>query len=67
MVFFHLRETFHSVGVYHDNIKPSGIAILEIFERLSVNAIEGMKMKGENIRAMVHPMSADAVPRNGTP
>ena len=29
MVFPHLRETFHSVGVQHDDIRPSGIAILE--------------------------------------
>ena len=66
MVFPHLRETFHSVGVQHDNIKPSGTAFLEKFEKLSINVIEGVVMKGEDIKAMVRPMSSGAVPRNWT-
>ena len=64
MVFPHLRETFHSVGVQHDDIRPSGIAILENFEKLYVNAIEDMDVKGEDVRAMVRPMSSGAAPRN---
>ena len=64
MVFPHLRETFHSVGVQYDDIMPSGTAMLEKLEKLSVNAIEGMEMKGEDVKAMVCPMSPGAAPTN---
>ena len=66
MVFPHLRETFRLAGAQHDNIRPSGTTILENFEKLSVNAIEGMDVKRDYIRAMVHSMSSDAAPRNLT-
>ena len=66
MMFPHLRETFHSVGVQYDDIKPSGTVIWEDFERLSVNAIEGMEVKGEDVRAMVSPMLPEAAPKNWT-
>ncbi|XWS75409.1 hypothetical protein CRYUN_Cryun01aG0085000 [Craigia yunnanensis] len=66
MVFPHLRETFYSVEVQYDNIRPSGTAIFEDFEKLSINAIKGMEVKGEDVRAMVHLMSPRAAPRNWT-
>ena len=46
MAFPHLLETFYSARVQYDEIRPSGIAILEDFERLAVNVIEGMEVKG---------------------
>ena len=64
MVFPHLRETFHLVGVHHEDIKPSETIILEDFEEMSVNAIKGMDVKEEDIRAMVRPTSSGAAPRN---
>ena len=54
------------VGVQYDDIRPSGTAILEDFERLIVNAIEGMEVKGEDVRAMVCPISLGAALRNWT-
>ena len=64
MVFLHIGETFYSVGVQHNDIKPSGAAILEGFEKLSINVIEGLNVKEEDVRAMVRPMSSGATPRN---
>ena len=66
MVFPHLRETFYLVKMQYDDIKPSGTTILKDFEKLSVKTIEGTKVKGENVRAMVHPMSLETSPRNCT-
>ena len=39
MVIPHIRETFYSVGMQHNDIKPSGMASLEGFEKFFVNAI----------------------------
>ena len=64
MVFPYLCETFYSTGVEHDNIRPSGNAILEEFEKMTINAIEGVEMKGEDARAMVRLMSPGAAPSN---
>ena len=64
MVFPHIRETFYSVEMQHNDIKPSGAASLEEFEKLSVNAIEGINMKEEDVRAMMRPMSSGVIPRN---
>ena len=66
MVFPYLRETFYSVGVQYDDIRPIGTAILEEFEKMTINAIKGVKVKEENARAMVRPMSPRAIPRNWT-
>ena len=66
MVFPHLCETFCSVGMQYDDIRPSGTAILEDFENLIVNAIEGMKVKGEDVRGMVPLMSPEATLKNWT-
>ena len=65
-MFFHICETFYLVGVEHNNIKPSGTTILEKFEKLSVNTIEGTKVKREDARAMVRPMSPRTTPKNWT-
>ena len=46
IVFPHLCETFYSVGIEHDDILPKQTAMMENFERLSVNAIEGIEVKG---------------------
>ena len=46
MVFLHLRETFHLAEVLYDDIKPTVTTISKDFERLSVNVIEGMEVKG---------------------
>ena len=62
--FPHLCETFYSIGVQYDDIRPSGTAILKYFETLYVNAIEGMEVKGEDVKAMVHPMTPGATLRN---
>ena len=59
MVFPHLRETFYAVGVAHDDIRPSGAAILKELEKMTINCIEGVKVKMEDVRAMVHPMSPE--------
>ena len=66
MVFPQIRETFYSAGVEHDNIRPSGTAILEKFEKLYVNFIEGMEVKSKDVRAMVRLMSPKAALRNWT-
>ena len=64
MVFPHIRETFYSVKMQHNDIKPSGATSLEEFGKLSVNAIEGINVKEEDVRAMVCPMSSRVTPRN---
>ena len=58
MVFSHIRKTFYLVGKQHNDIKPSVATSLEEFEKLSVNAIEGMNVKEEDVRAMVRPRAA---------
>ena len=63
-VFPHICETFYSVGVQHNDIKPSEATSLGEFEKLAVNAIEGMNVKKEDFRAMVRPMSSETTPRN---
>ena len=50
----------------HNDIKPSGAASLEGFEKMSVNAIEGINVKEEDVRAMVRPMSSGATSWNWT-
>ena len=57
MMFLHIHETFYSIRVQYENIRPSGTVILEDFEKLFINVIEGIDMKGKDVRAMVHPMS----------
>ena len=64
MVFPHIRETLYSARVQHNDIKPSGAANLEGFEKLSVNAIEGINVKEKDVRAMMCPMSSRTTPRN---
>ena len=59
MVFPHLRETFYSAGVQYDDIRLSGTTILEKIDKLSINAIERMEVKGEDVRAMVCLMSSN--------
>ena len=66
MVFPHIRETFYSVRVQYNDIRPSETIVLEDFEKLSINAIKGIEMKREDVRAMVRPISSRAVPRNWT-
>ena len=61
MVFPHIRETFYSVGMQHNDIKPSRTASLKEFGKLSFNAIEGIDVKEEDVRAMVHPMPSGAL------
>ena len=64
MVFPHIRETFYSARVQHNDIKPSGVASLEGFKKLSVNAIEGINVKKKDVRVMVCPMSSRVTPKN---
>ena len=64
MAFLHIHETFYLVEVQHNGIRPSVTIVLEDFKKISVNAIEGMKMEGEDVRAMVRPLSSGAAPRN---
>ena len=66
MVFPHIRETFYSTGVQHNDIKPSGVASLEGFEKLAINGIEGINVKEEDVRAIVCLISSGATPRNWT-
>ena len=56
MVLPHMRETFYLASVQHNDIKPSGAASLKEFEKLSINAIKGINVKKEDVRAMVRPM-----------
>ena len=64
MVFPHLCETFYSTGVEHDNIRPSETTISKEFEKMTINAIEGVEVKREDITAIVHLMSPGATPKN---
>ena len=41
-----------------------GLLSQKKIKNLSVNAIEGMDVKGEDVRAMVCPMSSGATPKN---
>ena len=66
MVFPHIHETFCSTGVEHDDIRPSEITVLEDFENLTSNAIEGIEVKREDARAMMRPLSLGATPMNWT-
>ena len=66
MVFPHICETFYSVKMQNNDIKPNGAASLEGLEKLFVNAIEGINVKKEDIRAMVRPMTSGVTPRNWT-
>ena len=61
MVFPHIRETFYSARVQNNDIKPSGVASLKEFENLSINAIEGIDVKEEDVRAVVSPISSRAL------
>ena len=45
MVFPHLHETFYLARVEHDDIRPSETTVLKDFEKLTINAIEGIKVK----------------------
>ena len=64
IVFPHIHETFYLAGLQHNDIKPSGAASLKEFEKSSVNAIEGINVKEDNVRAMVRPMSSGTTLRN---
>ena len=64
MVFPHLRETFYSSKVEHDDIRPNETTTFKEFDKLTINAIEGIEVKGEDARAMVRPMSPRAAPKN---
>ena len=66
IVFPYLRKTFYSIGVEHDDIRPSEITVLEDFENLTSNAIEGIEVKREDARAMMRPLSLGATPMNWT-
>ena len=54
MVFLHLCETFYSSRIEHD-IRPKQITMMEGFENLTINVIEGIKVKREDVRAMMRP------------
>ena len=66
MLFPHLRDTFYSVGIEHDDIRPSETVILEDFEKMTINSIESITVKGEDARAMVRPMLPEVSPTNWT-
>ena len=66
MVFPHIRETFYSIKVQHNDIKPSGAASLKGLKKLSINAIKGINGKEEDVRAMMHPMPSEMTPKNWT-
>ena len=66
MVFPHLRETFYLARVEDNDIKPSETTFLKEFEKLTINTIKGIEVKGEDARAMVHPMSPGDTPKNYT-
>ena len=63
MMFPHIRETFYSIGMQYNDIKPSGAISLEEFEKLSINAIGGINVKEKDVIATVRPMPSRA-PRN---
>ena len=49
MMFPHLRETFYLAGIKHDDIWPKHTVMVEDFEKLTINAIEGDEVKGEDV------------------
>ena len=63
----HLRETFYSARLEHDDIRPSGTAILEEFEKMTINAIEDVKVKREDVRAMVPQCHSESHQRTRLP
>ena len=66
MVFLHICEIFYSARMQHNDIKPSRAASLEELEKLFGNAIEGINVKEDDVRAMVHPITSGTVPKNWT-
>ena len=64
MEFPHLRETFYSIRIEHDDIRPSQTTIMESFEKLTINVIEGIEVKREDIQAMVRPWSSRSAQTN---
>ena len=66
MMFPYLRETFYSIGIEHDDIRPSQTAIVKSFEMLTINVIKGNEVKREDILAMVYPQSSGSAPINWT-
>ena len=66
MVFLHLHETFYSVGVEHDDIRPSETSVLKDFKKLTINVIDGIEAKRKDARAMVCPMLLGVAPTNWT-
>ena len=54
MVFPHIRKTFYSARMQHNDIKPSGASSLKEFEKLSIRAIEGIDVKEEDIPIVLH-------------
>ena len=65
-VFPHIHETFYSARVQHNDIRPIEAVVLKDFEKMSVNAIEGIDVKLEDVKAMVRQMSSEMAPRNWT-
>ena len=59
----HFRKTFYLTEMQPNDTKPSGATSLEEFENLSINAIEGIDVKKEDVRAMVHPIPSGMTPR----
>ena len=55
MVLPHLCETFYSIGVEHDDIRLCGTAILEEFEKMTINTTKSVEVKVENVRAIMRP------------
>ena len=49
MMFPHLRETFYSGGIEHDDILPKQTTMMEGFEKLTINVIEGIEVKEEEV------------------
>ena len=66
MVFPHLRETFYWARVEYDDIRLNETTVLEGLEKLTINVMEGIEVKREDIRAMVCPQSSSAAPMNWT-
>ena len=66
MVCPHIREIFYSASIQQNDIKPSRATSLEEFEKLSINAIEGIDVKKEDVRATVLSMPSGVTLRNWT-
>ena len=64
MVFPHLRETFHSAGVEHDDIQPEQTAMVEGFKDLSNNIVEDNEVKREDIQALLDPQPSGSTYTN---